>query len=146
MPEESLQDEAPQTPWEPSYDLDETPPKPTSSELKADDRPLSTLSLATAGVAAFNFLLTIACVIAWMVNEDTGLAIVSASNGLWILLGIAAIGLGGYSQRVQKNDGYRGGTAGIVATAALLSGMFIMCAAVMIPLLSAMREMVEPVS
>jgi hypothetical protein len=111
-----------------------------------DTAPLSTVALAAAGVAALNLLLTFACTIAWMIDEQMGLSIVAASNGLWLLLGIAGMSLGVYVQRRQKKAGVKGGTAGKIAAAAILSSTCIMSGAVLLPMISAIRSLIGPSS
>lgn len=114
-------------------------------EPVVDTAPLSTAALSAAGVGALNLLLTLICSIAWLVDEQIGLSIVAASNGLWVLLGFAGIGLGAYIQRQQKTSGVKGGTAGMVATAAVLSGGIIMSVAVLLPMFSAISSILGPV-
>jgi len=144
MSQEPFTGESPDTSWAPSLDpeLDAPPAEPQKPVV--DTAPLSTAALAAAGVAAFNLLLAFACTVAWMMDEQMGLSIIAASNGLWVLLGVAAIGLGAYMQRQQKTARVKGGTAGMIATVAILSGMFIMSGAVLLPLISAMRSIIAP--
>lgn len=144
MSQEPFTGESPDTPWAPPLDpeLDAPPAEPSKPVL--DTAPLSTVALAGAGVAAFNLLLTFACAVAWMMDEQMGLSIIGASNGLWVLLGVAAIGLGAYLQRQQKAARVKGGTTAMIATAVILSGMFIMSGAVLLPLISAMRSIIAP--
>lgn len=115
------------------------PAKPT-----VDTAPLSGAALAAAGAGAVNLLFTAACTIAWLMDEELGSAIIGASNGLWLLLGIAAIGLGAYIQRQQKQASVTGGTAGMIATMAIASGGLIMTIAVLLPMISAMRSIIAP--
>ncbi len=144
MSQESYPGESPGTPWAPPLDpeLDAAPAEPPKPVV--DMAPLSTVALAAAGVGALNLLLTFACTVAWLMDEQMGLSIIGASNGLWVLLGLAAIGLGAYIQRQQKLAAVKGGTAGTIATMAILSGMFIMSGAVLLPLISAMRSIIAP--
>jgi len=144
MSQEPFAGESPDTPWAPPSDPELDAPPAMPPKPAVDTVPLSTVALAAAGVAALNLLLTFACAVAWMMDEQMGLSIIGASNGLWVLLGIAAIGLGAYIQRQQKTAAVKGGTAGMIATAAILSGMFIMSGAVLLPLISAMRSIIAP--
>ena len=144
MPEEPFTGESPDTPWAPPLDPELEAHPAERPQPVVDTAPLSTVALAAAGVGALNLLLTFACSVAWMMDEQMGLSIIGASNGLWVLLGIAAIGLGAYIQRQQKLAVVKGGTAGMIATAAILSGMFIMSGAVLLPLISAMRSIIAP--
>jgi hypothetical protein len=144
MSQESFPGESAQTPWTPPLDPELDAPPAAPPAPKVDTAPLSTVALAAAGVGALNLLLTFACTVAWMMDEQVGLSIINASNGLWVLLGVAAIGLGAYMQRQQKLAAVKGGTAGMIATAAILSGMFIMSGAVLLPLISAMRSIIAP--
>ncbi len=144
MSQEPFSGESPDTPWAPPLypELDallEAPANPV-----VDTAPLSTVALAAVGAGALNLLLTFACAVAWMMDEQMGLSIIAASNGLWMLLGIAAIGLGAYIQRQQKAAAVKGGAAGMIATAAIVSGMFIMSGAILLPLISAMRSIIAP--
>jgi hypothetical protein len=144
MSQEPFSGESPDTPWSLPSDAElNAPPAPPPKPV-VDTAPLSTVALAAAGVGALNLLLTFACSVAWMMDEQMGLSIVAASNGLSVLLGLAGIGLGAYVQRQQKIVGVEGGTAGIIATAAIMSGMFIMSGAVLLPLISAMRSIIAP--
>lgn len=148
MPEEQYVGESTEsTPWAPPYDSElDAPPAPlTPPKPVLDTTPLSTVALAAAGVGALNLLLTVVCTITWLLNEEMGMAIIAASNGLWLLLGFAGIGLGAYVQRQQKKAGVQGGTAGKVAITAILSSTCIMSGAVLLPLISAVRLLVAPV-
>jgi hypothetical protein len=144
MPEEQYVGESSEsTPWRPPSDPDlDAPPAPPKPVL--DTMPLSTVALAAAGVGALNLLLTVVCTITWLLNEEMGMAIIAASNGLWLLLGFAGIGLGAYVQRQQKKAGVTGGTAGKIAMTAILSSTCIMSGAVMLPLITAVRSLVAP--
>jgi hypothetical protein len=57
---------------------------------------------------------------------------------------MAAIGLGAYIQRQQKRALVKGGTAGTISTAAVLSGGIIMSVAVLLPMFSAIRSILGP--
>ena len=144
MSQEPFSGESPATPWAPPLDAELAAPPAERPQPVVDTAPLSTVALAAAGASALNWLLTFACTVAWIMDEQMGLAIIAASNGLWVLLGVAAIGLGAYIQRQQKLAGVKGGTAGIIATVAILSGMFVMSGAVLLPLISAMRSIIAP--
>lgn len=144
MSQQPFSGESPDTPWTPPLDpeLDAPPAEPLKPVV--DTAPLSTVALAAAGAGALNLLLTFACTVAWMMDEEMGLSIIWASNGLWLLLGIAAIGLGAYVQRQQKLAVVKGGTAGIISTAAILSGGLIMSGAVLLPMISAIGSIIAP--
>ncbi|MDA0203827.1 MAG: hypothetical protein O3A53_04710 [Acidobacteria bacterium] len=144
MPQDYFPGESPDTTWAPPTDPEPDAPPAEPPKPVVDTAPLSTVALAAAGAGALNLLLTFACTVAWMMDEQMGLSIIGASSGLWVLLGIAAIGLGAYIQRQQKLAAVKGGTAGIIATVAILSGMFIMSGAVLLPLISAMRSIIAP--
>ena len=144
MSQEPFSGESSDAPWAPPLDPELDAPPAERPQPVVDTAPLSTVALTAAGVEAVNLLFTLACAAAWMMDERMGLSIIGASNGLWVLLGIAAIGLGAYVQRQQKLALVTGGTAGIIATAAILSGMFIMSGAVLLPLISAMRSIIAP--
>jgi hypothetical protein len=144
MSQEPYSGESPATPWAPPFDPELDVPLAAPAQPVVDTAPLSTAALAAAGVGALNLLLTFSSAVAWMMDEQMGLSIIAASNGLWVLLGVAAIGLGAYIQRQQKAAAVKGGTAGIIATTAILSGMFIMSGAVLLPLISAMRSIIAP--
>ena len=47
-----------------------------------DTTPLSTAALTAAGIAAVNLLFTFVCTVAWLMDEQRGLAMIGASNGL----------------------------------------------------------------
>jgi hypothetical protein len=145
MSQEPFTGESPDTTWAPPLDPELDAPPAAPPRPVTDTAPLSSIALAAAGTASLNLLLTFVCAVAWMMDEEMGLSIIGASNGLWLLLGIVAIGLGAYIQRQQKLAVVKGGTAGIIATAAILSGMFIMTGAVLLPLISAMRSIIAPV-
>ena len=147
MSEEQYVGESTDTPWAPPLDSEfNAPPAPLAPPKPVlDTAPLSNIALAAAGVGALNLLLTFTCSTAWLMNEEMGLAIIAASNGLWLLLGFAGIGLGAYVQRQQKKAGVQGGTAGKVAITAILSSTCIMSGAVLLPLISAVRLLVAPV-
>ena len=144
MSQEPLSGESSNTPWTSALDTEVDAPPTAPPTPVTDTAPLSTAALAAAGIAAVNLLLTFVCTVAWLMDEERGLAMIGASNGLWVLLGVAAIGLGAYIQRQQKLAAVKGGTAGIIATTAILSGMFIMSGAVLLPLISAMRSIIAP--
>ena len=145
MPEESLPDESVNTAWIPPLDLDEQTVGAAPVDQPAVGQQLSRLALAAAGTAALNILLTLACIALWMMDDQMVLTGIASSNGLWILFGLAAVGLGGFIQRNQKRAGIKGGTEAVIATTAILSGSLIMSVAVMLPLISAMRNMLGSV-
>lgn len=144
MSQESFPGESSNTPWTPPLDpeLDAQPVVPAKPTV--DTIPLSRAALAGAGAGAVNLLFTVACAVAWLIDEKMGTAIIGASNGLWLLLGIVAIGIGAYIQRQQKQASVTGGTAGMIATMAILSGGLIMTIAVLLPMISAMRSIIAP--
>jgi hypothetical protein len=144
MSQESFSGESPDTPWAPPLDPDLDAPPAEKPKPVVDTAPLSTVALAAAGLAAFNLLFTFVCTVAWLLDEQIGLSIIDASNGLWVLLGMAAIGIGAYIQRQQKRASVTGGTAGTISTAAVLSGGVIMSVAVLLPLMSAIRTIIGP--
>jgi hypothetical protein len=144
MSEEPFSVESSDVPWAPPLDPELDAPPAEKPQPVVDTAPLSTVALAAAGVGAVNLLLTFACTVAWMMDEQMGLSIIGASSGLWVLLGLAAIGLGAYSQRQQKRAVVKGGTAGMIANMAILSGMFIMSGAILLPMISALRSIISP--
>jgi hypothetical protein len=144
MSQEPFSSESPETPWAPPFDAELDAPPAEKPKPVVDTAPLSGLALAAAGLAAFNLLFTVVCAVAWLLDEQIGLSILGASNGLWLLLGMAAIGLGAYIQRQQKRALVKGGTAGTISTAAVLSGGIIMSVAVLLPMFSAIRSILGP--
>lgn len=142
MSQEPFAGESPDAPWAPPLEPELTVPPAGPPKFAVDTAPLSTAGLAAAGAACLNLLLTFAVAVAWMMNEEMGLSIISASNGLWLLLGFAAIGLGAYIQRQQKRALVKGGTTGMVANVATISGGLIMTTAMLLPMISAMRSII----
>lgn len=143
MPEESHPDAS----WESPIELEiKQMAEAEKRKLVVDTRPLSNLVLTTAGLGALNVVLSAAFVIVWSTAEEIALVILRSSSIIWVLTGIAAICLGAYVHRDQKRAGFKGGQAGLAATCALLSGTVIICTALMLPMLSTMREMLSPSS
>jgi hypothetical protein len=144
MSHEPFPDESAETTWTPPLDPEEEAAELEAAAKRAtDSNELSTLALVAAGATAVNLLLTLACVAVWIMDEQAMLGAIASSNGLWILLGLIAVGLGGYLQRIHKRAGIKGGTEATIATAVILSGMLLMSTAVMLPLISAIRTMLS---
>jgi hypothetical protein len=142
MSHEPFPDDSAETTWTPPLDPEEEQAEQeAAAKLATVGQELSTMGLVAAGSAAVNFLLTLACIAVWLMDQQSMLTAVAGSNGLWILLGLIAVGLGGYIQRIHKRAGVKGGLEATVATTAILSGMLIMSTAVMLPLISAIQNM-----
>jgi hypothetical protein len=114
----------------------------TPAEVEKPSGELPTIVLASAGLTVFDGIIIVVFLSLWGVNPEAMLAIIKTMAGLALLLGVAPIVIGGLIMHTNKQSGkIMPGTpwAGV----GILVGVLLSLLTIMIPLLSAVRLLLE---
>lgn len=121
---------------------------PGASPLKSKAAPEETLpplALACAGLAVFDALIAGALIVTWTMQPQMVLTIIQTMAGVSLLLGVAPIVAGGLIlNHNRQNYMVQPGTSW--ARVGIMSGLLLLAATVMIPLISALALLVGHVS
>lgn len=111
------------------------------AKVRPEAQKLPPLPLAAAGFAVLDVLIAAAYIGMWAVQRETALAIIQAMAGLSMLLGIAPIVIGGLilNQNRRTESAMPGSSW---ANVSILSGLLLLAATVLLPLISALAVLV----
>ena len=115
--------------------------RPASPKPKAHSDKLPPFPLAAAGLSVFSAIIAVAFLALWLVDANSALAVIQTLAGVCILVGLAAIVVGGLIlNNNRRSDSQMPGSNW--ARVSVIAGLLLLGVTVILPLISALRVLV----